>query len=130
MVFQKEAKTQILLLDDDRFYGVLFQKSISKMAHCDAVLSEKDFLRKLSSQTYDLALVDYHLKDSNSLNMIKMIDEIDHTPIILISSTYLDLLSMQSEWECLNSVIGAMCKWEEPQLIFNNSLRLAGLKAV
>jgi CheY-like chemotaxis protein len=81
-----KCEQKILIVDDDKFVLQILTKVLEK-AGCSvtAVETGQEALAKLQTQTYDAAIIDVRLQDTNGLDLLNRIEKIapDMTKIML-----------------------------------------------
>jgi CheY-like chemotaxis protein len=81
-----KCEQKILIVDDDKFVLQILTKILEK-AGCSvtAVETGQEALTKLQTQTYDAAIIDVRLQDTNGLDLLNRIEKIapDMTKIML-----------------------------------------------
>ncbi len=72
-----KSKRKILIVDDDKSVLQILAKILQK-AGCSvtAVETGREALRKLETQTYDAAVIDVRLQDTNGLDLLNIIQKI------------------------------------------------------
>jgi CheY-like chemotaxis protein len=72
-----KCEQKILIVDDDKFVLQILTKILEK-AGCSvtAVETGQEALTKLQTQTYDAAIIDVRLQDTNGLDLLTRIEKI------------------------------------------------------
>ncbi|SMF16630.1 response regulator [Pseudobacteriovorax antillogorgiicola] len=119
----QNRRPKIILLDDDKLYCVLFKKQVQAHADCDFATRADGFFRKLDQHDYDFALVDFNLRESNCLSITQEAAKKYNIPVIVISSSFANLMGCSSLEPSIDSIQGYLSKWEQPDTILFQSLR-------
>ena len=114
-----EKLMRILLYDDDKCYCVLFRNSLSKNIEFDFATSRRTFFYKLKQKNYDVVFVDFFLGKQTALEVLDQweLQNESVAPVILLSSSFENLLFCQNHAPKPSSIIGYISKWEAPQKV-------------
>lgn len=81
---------RVLLVDDDEAHRVLFEsliRSADRDSDVTTVGTGSEFLERVRSAEFDIALLDYHLPDGDACELLGRLDgQADRTPILVISA--------------------------------------------
>lgn len=80
----------VLIADDNSAHRELLEvlvRSGEERSTITAVSTGEDFIRQLSDQRFDIALLDYHLADLSADEILPQVDHIPHRPPIIIVSS-------------------------------------------
>lgn len=116
------AKPKILLLDDDKFYCVLFERYNRKIADIEYTTNLKAFFKLLRNEEFDLLIIDYDLRSTTCIDILEPIHRIIKTPVAVISSSTSHLDYCQHSNPPLEGVMSYISKWEEPETILKKAL--------
>lgn len=81
-----KCEQKILIVDDDKFVLQILSKILEKVGcSVTAVETGQEALTKLETQTYDAAVIDVRLQDTDGLDLLNRIEKIapDMTKIML-----------------------------------------------
>lgn len=88
---QVDTGPQILVVDDDPLYCKLIQEHSKKIGVRVKILNPTDSVSTLKGQTFDAAIVDYDLGNTDGLTLIRGIEkELGRVPTILVSGSSRD----------------------------------------
>lgn len=114
--YQKKA----IILDDDKFYCLLFKQNVSKFLICDFAINEKSFFKKIACNHYDFAFIDFNLHGTNAIEIAKQMQDYFDLPVVVISSSLNNLYSCDVP---LDNICGTISKWENPGFMVDKAMK-------
>ncbi len=96
----------LLVIEDNSINQQVSIEMLEKMGHwVDIVDSAEEALTMLSRSKYDLLLVDYHLPGMDGLAMIKVWENKNHIPVIVVTADLTDDLYSQCSKLGINNIV-------------------------
>jgi len=79
---------KILIIDDDRFLRVLLKKMLVSYSHeVDEAKTGEEGYKKIMTNNYDLAFLDWHLPEMSGIDVLnKLIEAFNKTPVALMTA--------------------------------------------
>ena len=112
----KQTCKSVLVVDDDRAILRTFSRILKKAGFStETAESGKEALEKIQTQTYDIALIDMILGDSNGLDLLPKIEE-SSPKTLKIMITGADSVEKRSE-ACKNGADAYLTKPVSPETL-------------